>query len=355
MEKIKNKYIFLEFLKIFIISSIGFLFLFFIIQILEILPQILKSNQNINLKTYFFQSPKIFVQVSPIITFFTILFLLSEMLKYNEIKVLEITGISPFKVYRIFLTIGFIITGIVFLINNNIVPVCLNKIYSFKIINKINFSSPDIFIYSDKFIFPNSFENFQSSVSLSDKKLMVIKGKNANYSDGKWKIYNGKYWILSSKGFIEKEKLFSYISIKIPIEPDTIWKSTQPPDFMSLSDLKKLINKLKQLNLSPTNFKVGLQEKVAYPFLNFFIILASIPFFLLKEKFSRFFVISFSSFFSFFCYILYSTGISMANHRKVPILIGVWMVHIFILFITVVFFFKLQTTKKSDIIKHRKL
>jgi len=353
MEIIKNKYLISGFLKSFIIASFGFLSLFFILQILGDLPSIIRSNQEINIKIYLFQIPKMFVQISPIITFLTSAFLISEMLKYHEIRVLEISGIFPFKIYSVILTGGLLITGFVFYCNDVLSPVFLKKMHPSKVITKMNFSAPDLFFYSEKFVFPDYLENLQISRTLPDKSLMVIKGKRARYLQGIWEIYNGKYWVFDSEGIFGKEKSFSKMRLEIPLEPDVIWKTAKSTDEISIKELKYLITKLKKLNLFPVGLQVNLQEKIAYPFLNFFIILASIPFFFWREKISRFLVLSFSMLCSFLCYVLYSTGIAFAKSGKLPVFLGVWLVHILILLTAVVFFVKLHCREKSYIIKRK--
>ena len=106
---------------------------------------------------------------------------------------------------------------------------------------------------------------------------------------------------------------------------------------LSLTGIRRLMIELKHVGLSSIPLAIAANERIAYPFLNLFILLASIPFFFLRGKLSRFFIISFALLFSFFCHIVYSIGIAFAKNGQVPIWFGVWMVHFLILILVMVF------------------
>ena len=86
---VKIKYILFNFFKLFLISSLCLLSLFFIIQILEDLPDIISGSQKFLLSNYILTLPSSFVLISPLITLLSGMFFVSEMVKANEIKIFE--------------------------------------------------------------------------------------------------------------------------------------------------------------------------------------------------------------------------------------------------------------------------
>lgn len=347
---IKNRYVFSGFWKIFLLASASFLLLFLLIQILTDLPDILKAHQTINLKTYGLILPGIFVQISPIITFLSGLFLIAEMLKYHEIRVLETAGIKPFQIYRILFFSGALVALLVFLVNDRLVPPCLKATKRPVFAEEVSFSSSDILLYGRKFLAPGYLEAPWISYFLPEGKLLTVQGKSAYYRAGYWEIYQGNYWLFGTDGQVEKERAFSRISLRLPLEPEVLTKLARPGEQLSFRELKTLLNRLKKLGVVPGALRVNLQEKVAYPLLNLFILFASIPFFLCRERLNRFLLISFSMLFSFFCYVFYSTSIALGRNGKLPASLAAWLVHLFVLLVSGVFLVRLQRQKKSIII-----
>ena len=150
--KIKYRYLIVHLLKYFLLATTGFLLVFITVQMVSDFSDILKKHDEIKFFYYLLQVPSIFVYVAPVITCLSSLFLISEMLKNREIKILEICGVSPMVVYRVLFFGGILITALVFLINELVVPAAIQKMNSSKtFLEKVSFSSPQTFFFADKF------------------------------------------------------------------------------------------------------------------------------------------------------------------------------------------------------------
>jgi len=334
----------------FAIASVGFLTLFVLIQMLTDIPDLLKHGGRFLLGGYLLQAPFMFVQISPIVTFMSSLLLISEMLKHNEVRILEIAGIPPLQVYQILMAGGALVGLLIFGVNNRLVPYCQKQLAPFGPARPVSFASPDIFLHADRFQPPDALEGVQIQRTLPDGRLIAVKADRARYAGGRWDISGGTSWTFGASGYLEREVTFVSLSMELPLTPELLAALSAPAERFTLAELKDLARRLRRLDIVPTPFLVGLQEKIAYPLLNLFIILAGLPFFLWRDKLNRFYIFGFSLVVAFVCYVLYTTGIAFARSGKTPIFFGVWMVHILIFLLAAIFIFRLQVQRKTSII-----
>ncbi|MCM8830502.1 MAG: LptF/LptG family permease, partial [Candidatus Omnitrophica bacterium] len=85
---IKTRYTISTFLKLFLMVSISFLLLFFFIEIIDNTYSIMRHGGRFSILKPLYRLPSIFVEISPVLTFLSSMFLLGEMIKYGEIRVL---------------------------------------------------------------------------------------------------------------------------------------------------------------------------------------------------------------------------------------------------------------------------
>lgn len=325
---VKVKYILINFFKLFLISSISLLLLFFIIQLLDDLPDIISKQQEFLLSTYLLSLPASFVQISPLITLLSGMFLVLEMVKTNEIKVLEISGINVLKIFSILLFASLIVSGFTFYIENRVVPfTSKSNIYG----SPISFSSASLLFNSEKVLKNKKFINVELSIISEKGEITSIRAKEAIYSGNNlWNFKKGTVFKLQQNGVLKRTENFELKTMKLPITEEILLLRGKNPDFMGISELKKLITEFKKIDVSPFFYKTYYYEKISYPLLNFFILFVVFPFFLVKQKITRFFVLSSTIVLGFFSYGIYSFFIALARAGKIPPFIGGWGFHIII-------------------------
>ncbi|MCM8830458.1 MAG: LptF/LptG family permease, partial [Candidatus Omnitrophica bacterium] len=111
---------------------------------------------------------------------------------------------------------------------------------------------------------------------------------------------------------------------------------------LSYKEIRNMISELKKLNILSGYLESAYQERFAYPLLNMFLLFIIVPFFYIKHKISRVFVLGFSIFISFICYGIFSSGLTLAKAGKIPIFLGVWLVHILLSLSVILYFFWLR-------------
>lgn len=319
--KKKFLYIFLNFLKFFLIISFFFLILFLLIQILEDLADFLSHKKTFILKNYLYILPLLFVQISPIITTLSTMLILSEMLKNNEIKVLFLSGINTKNVFLIFLFCGFFASLFTFTLKNFVSPPLIKKINNRIYQKSIAFSSPVYSFCSEKFE-DSYFVNIEISEYFEDGKFKTIKAERAkNYEGSNWIFENGNLWEFDSNRNLIREEKFNRKIVSISLTSEILSISNVDIETLSCFQLYSIIDKMKKLKINPVSLITYAYEKVSYPFLNFFLIFIIFPFLKKSHKISNLYVFSFSFLFSFFSYFLYVFFFSLSKNGKIhPIL-----------------------------------
>jgi len=325
---VKIKYILFNFFKLFLISSLCLLSLFFIIQILEDLPDIISGSQKFLLSNYILTLPSSFVLISPLITLLSGMFFVSEMLKANEIKIFEISGINSLKIFSMFLFASFIISSFTFYIKNYVVP---KTIKGNEYQTSISFSSPSFLFKSDRYEKDGKFINIEISIILEDGSITSIRAKEGIEKEKNlWTFKEGKFYLIDKNTNLKKEENFNSKTFELPITSEILLVAGKNPDSIFINQLKNTIKELEKMGLSPFLLETYFNEKIAYPSLNLFILFAIFPFFLGKQKITRFLVLSLTIVIGFLSYGIYSFLIALSKSGKIPPFFGCWGLHLFV-------------------------
>lgn len=92
---------------------------------------------------------------------------------------------------------------------------------------------------------------------------------------GSWKFVNGVERVFSAQEVIERS--FQEIDSGFRVPPRFLITRTKKPDEMSLRELLEYRNRMHQLGVSPRQFNVEAQAKLAYPFTNLILCMLGIP------------------------------------------------------------------------------
>ncbi len=348
---IKTHYTFLNFLKLFFIISISFLLMFFLIEIIESMKDLVKHRSSFNILKALYHMPSIFVEISPLLTFLSGMFFLGEMVKYGEVRILEISGIKPVKILAVLFFCGFLISALSFHVKNFTAPFFLKRLNIVSEVNIVNFSTPDYLLYSEKFIYPDTFKNIQFSETLRDGGIITVNAATAHYlGDNLWLFGKGRMWRFNVEGRLEDSEEFEKKNMKIILEPDIIMDTSRNLNDFSYNELRNMMFKLERLNILPVAVQSSFQERFAYPLLNLSLLFILFPFFYVRYKISRVFVLGLAILLSFICYGIFSSGLTLAKAGKIPVFLGVWLVHILILSGVIAYFIKLSKKPRSGII-----
>lgn len=346
---LKTRYIFIRFVKLFFLVSISFVSLFVFIQLLEDMLDKLRYGEHLNIPAYIYGIPAVFLEIAPVITFLSAMFLIGEMMKWGEIRILEISGVKPGKILFILFFCGLLSSALSFYLKNFTVPACENRVHGFQT-TQINFSSPEHFFYSSEYTDDGIFRDIQLSTASSDNRILTVKAKSGLYKgDGIWQFRDGNLWFIDSNNNIEDTMKFSETTVEINLHP-RILLSLRNMEQLSLPELRNIMKLMENFNMLSARIESHYHERFAYPLLNLFLLFIAVPCFDFRNSLSRFFIISAAILVSFFCYTLYSLGAGIASTGQVPVHAGAWMVHYIIILGLIPHFIKLKKEIKSFII-----
>lgn len=305
--KIIDKYLLKHFIIPFLFCLLTFVVLYVVIDLFDKLNEMIENNVElwIILPYYLNSIPLIVVQTTPIAILVSIMFSLGMFSRYNEITAMRASGISLFRILRPLIVAGFIISVIIFIINDKIVPYSTMNVAEIteekidkakrkkrtgtKILENIAFYGEDNrMIYVRRYdVYKNKLEGL---IMHDQDENQHVSSKTTStevvWKNNKWVGKNVMFFNLDSNARIIGEPEFSEEKhLYIKEKPSDFRKRRHQTEFMSFQELKGYIERLSfEGGMAIRNLKVDLNQKVALPFANLIVILIASPFALVHTR-----------------------------------------------------------------------
>ena len=349
--KILDRYLVRGFLKPFFFCLLIFLVLFIVIDAFNNLDEFLKNgfSPGVILTYYFYFLPEMFVQVAPISTLMAVLYNLGDLNRHNEISAIKASGISSAQVLSPYLFAGLLLSFIVFLVNEQVVP--KTQVTSTAIMQgliekgKTNLSERAIrnvalYTSDNRMVFAREFEILNGTlhdvVILQDDPNQTLKSrltaKKAQFEDGHWQLYGATTYHLNRYGDIVGEPSISdKVEMKLEATPKDFIKSASQAEFMSAKELKEYRDNFKNgagRKLS-RRLSVDFHYKIAFPFISFFVILIGAPLAMRLERGSAMVGIGTSLLVVLIYYGLHSICLALGKNGTMPPMMAAWFSNIF--------------------------
>ncbi|MCL1826666.1 MAG: LptF/LptG family permease [Candidatus Cloacimonetes bacterium] len=292
--RILDKYIIKQYLISLLIMLASISLLFIIVEVVDRLPRILKYSQDTWLITqyFFYRLPYIFVLVFPVIVLLSGLFLMNSLSKFNESIAIRAAGISIFRMVLPLLLLGLVMSAVVMLFGDYVLPAAENKRAKIYYVDMRNQEIEDvkmrqnIYYSDDKFIFYlGFFDGYNNKIRVVDitqldEEFRVVTKTQANEA-----TWDGENWVFSSAYIrhFTQEILLDYqfyetiILEEITVTPLDFIKSAKKPMEMNFFELKEYIARLRKIGEKHHQELVELYTKVSYPLANFIILLFCVP------------------------------------------------------------------------------
>ncbi len=304
--KILDRYIIKKFLMPLAYCLFLFIFLYVIMDIFGHLDEILRNKVPIGILFQYYSSftPLIFVQTVPIASLLSIVYMLSNLNKNNELTAAKACGISINQLLLPIFAIAIVLSLISFIVNENAVPKgvvtaerikaeYMEKTYDTRDKLKI---TKDLTVYGKKnqLIYAQEFTpaknkltgiiiiEYDSQHRLKRKTL----ASEAIWKNGKWLFRDCilyKFDILGKT--IGNPLVFKEKVLKFPETPRDLLKYELQTGYMSYKELKNYIERLSGQNPKMLNsLKTELYFKGALPLVSIIIMLIGIPFALTTSR-----------------------------------------------------------------------
>jgi lipopolysaccharide export system permease protein len=351
--RILDRYILKSAISIFLGCLFLFLFLYVIIDVFSHLDDILKQRTGFEILLQYYLSylPLIFVQVSPIACLLSTLYTFAKLNRNNEIIAMRACGLSIIQISKTVLIWGFIISLLVFWVNDKFVPYSISTLEKIKSqMESARYRKPDkkhesignLSMYGQKnrLYFTNKFipeTNTMEGITILEhdeqqnitKKIVAVKGV---YKNGLWVFYQSITYNFDLNGQIVQEPVYLEEEI-MPINetPRDFISQGQRPEFMSIAQLDNYIWKLSKSGASSVvrNLNVELYQRFTTPFTSLIIIFLALPFSLIIRKRSTgLSSIGLSLVVGFLYYVVNSISIALGKAGIFPPFLSASLTHI---------------------------
>lgn len=304
--KIIDKYMAKGFLAPFSWCMILFIVMAIIIDIFSFIDDIIKFKIPIASLAafYYYYVPTIFLQVVPMAALLSTVYLLSNLNKNSEITAMKSSGISLWRILTPLLALGFLISTVVFMINDKVNPVfskTANYIRREELeSHKARETKPKILkniaLYGmgNRIIFARDYDTEKKTLAdiiihqhdTEENLTSKITAQSGAWTGNAWKFNRVIVYKIDNSGRILTEPQFFEEKI-IPLKerPSDFANMEWRADYMSYNELKTYINNFRNAGARLIRgLLVDLHYKTAFPFTSLIIILIGAPFAIVNTR-----------------------------------------------------------------------
>ncbi|MBL7155702.1 MAG: LptF/LptG family permease [Candidatus Omnitrophica bacterium] len=347
---IVDRYTFKSFISIFLFSLLFLWVLYVIGDIFGFLDEILKERIPVTSLAafYYYLTPFILIQIIPICTLIASVYLLGNLNRHNEITALRASGISVWVILRPILTAAFIISVIVFILNDRFLPTAMRKA------NRIRYEKLDVAkrgrsgtisvknvaIYGagNRIIFARKFDIQNSSLEdiiihqhdVKQDLILKISAKRIYWTKNRWRGEDVVIYRMNNSGqFIGEPVISQEMDIPIVETPTDFINNQWKPEFMSYRRLKSYIEVFATGSKKTyQRLLVDLDNKIAFPFTCIVTILISAPFTLSTARGGALLGMAKGMLIALLYIPVMAIGLALGKGGILPPLLGAWFSNI---------------------------
>ena len=275
-----------------------FSLLFIVIDVFNNLDDFLKSGVDVQIIAtyYLFSVPLILVQVVPMAVLVSILYVLGNLSRHNEISAMKASGVSSFHILAPYLFIGAVISFGIFLVSERVVP--RTSITSASIMEGLiekgkkkfqerSIQNATLFTKGNRMVYAREYElatdTLYDIVLFEDDphRLLQTKiaAKKGAYEDGRWRFYDTIEYRMNRRGELDGEPRFSdRITVDLEAKPSDFLRESLSVEYMNTKQLDEYIRHLQNVSRKLVQkMRVDFHYKIAFPFVSFVVMLIGAP------------------------------------------------------------------------------
>jgi lipopolysaccharide export system permease protein len=280
---IVDKYLTREILKCLVIVLLVVLGLYVIVEFFNKVDNFMEAGLSIARLIQYLQLelPQIIVQIAPVAMLLAVLIAFGLMNKNNEIIALKCAGISVYYLLRSVLSIAIVLSVVIFLLSEVLVPITIsraNKIWLMEVKNKPAVASrqKDIWLKGPRSIyFIRYFDPKNQSVSgvtlnFFDDNFRLTRRIDANrgsYKQGKWVFYDVMEQVLDKESEAYRVQVHAQKTIDVDFLPEDLMRAFKRSEEMNVAELYQYIQEIESEGYDATALRVDFQARFAYPVL----------------------------------------------------------------------------------------
>lgn len=296
--KILDRYLTWGFLKSFLYCLSLFLVLFVVIDSFNNLDEFLKKgiSPHIIFTYYGYLLPSIFVETAPIACLVAILYTLGNHGRHNEIVAMKASGVSSFHILSPYFFLGILISFLVLLTNETVVP--QSSITSASIMEGLIHKGQKDFerraiknvtLYSlgHRMVFAREYEietkTLFDVIVFEDNPNHITQTKitatKARYENNRWLFYDAMRYQMNRRGDVVGEPAFlERLEVPLDEKPEDFTRGASQTGYMNTKELRTYIEHLRGASDKLIQkLSVDLHYKIAFAFTSFIVILIGAP------------------------------------------------------------------------------
>ena len=345
--KIIDKYLVKGFLGPFLWCLFIFIIMAIIIDIFSFIDDIVKFHiplQSI-VSFYFYYTPTIFLQVTPMAMLLSTIYVLSTLNKNNEIVAMKSSGISLWRIMAPILLIGAFVSIIVFAVNDKIIPPSSRKaavirreeLEREKRKGRQNKVLQNVAIYGagNRIIFARNYDIEKKTlgdiiIHEHDKRqnlVFKITAQGGVWTGQEWMFQRVIIFKIDNSGRILGEpEFFNEKMIPIQEKPADFANHEWRADFMSCRELSNYARNFRGTGTKISKgLLVELNYKFAYPLISLIIVLIGAPFALITTRGGVLIGIGMSVTIGLLYYAFIAISIAFGKAGLLPPFVSAWL------------------------------
>ena len=356
--KIFSKYFARELFRILCLCQIIFLSIYLIVEFLQKIDNFIEAQvpTGIMLAYFIYKTPHLIVLLLPAAALIAVIIMFSLLKKSNELTAIKACGLDIFRVIQPVLVTSLLISIMLFLFSETVVPYTsskFNEIWDIEVkkrdptrfygMKQIWYKGSDSiywmrgFDYANRIVERPAFYFFDDSFRLTKR----IDGRRAIWEKGKWKIEEGIVQEVTNDGTYRPAK-FEELYIGLKETPETFVRRVKSPEEMSYWQLKRYAQRVSMEGYDNTEYLVDMNFKIAFPFIILIMVLLGIPISLKVEKGGIPFAISVGMCVCFLYFVTLGFTRSLGLSGALPPIFSAWLGNLIFLFLGIYFMMKVE-------------
>ncbi len=343
---ILDRYILRKFLYVCAFALLAFWLIFLVVDVIEHMDLFIDRGASIDLvvKYYLYYSPFILVMVLPVAMLLSTLFSLGLLAKDNEITAMKVNGISLYRIFLPLFILAFMVSLLVFVLNELVVPFTNQKKTYTKQVEIEKKAKPKDVLYQNVYAQGGNgrifYINKYDSQRMEGKEVLVqrfegnrlkeqIEAKVMRWTGTDWIFENGNYRFFSDsleQSEVEEFQRFSQLHRKdIKIKPEVFTRLRKNPEEMNYQELLEYTEIKKKSGENVSAELTDLYMKLAYPLISFIIVLFGSPLAASPKRGSLSINFAITLGITFTYWFLLRTAQTFGHTQKLSPFLGAWI------------------------------
>jgi lipopolysaccharide export system permease protein len=337
-----DRYVLREFALYLLLGLVGFLCVFMAVDVIEKMDVFLDHHAASDLiaRYYLYRTPEVIVQVMPVALLLATFLALGQLNKFGELTAMRSCGLSLMRILAPVFVVAAIGAVLSLIFSELVVPRAnraRDAIYESQIqrLSKAETGErADVtylgvggrIYYMRLYVIP---ERRMHEVTVQEfqhgELIRRIDAAEASWDGRRW-VFSSGYLRTFDRGGEEHAKPFDRLALdEINERPESFARESRRPDEMNFVELRNHVMKLRASGARVANYLVDLHMKLAFPLINFIVILIGAPIATRLRARSAAIGFGFSVSISFLYYAFMQSGKALGHNGALPPYLAAWM------------------------------